>query len=162
MFCQCAENLKKTHPGVLIDTLEKCWISGASAGCAQINWWLNAQNKIWHPLVQIKYMSQGWEEHSKKSDSTCANVVHVLGKCRKPDKTNPGVWVNGLGKCGIYEASLWCTQLIWWVNILNTYVTDMYKCSTCVQKTQRKNNPSVWVNVQENAKFSEHLQDAHK
>ena len=69
--------------------------------------------------------------------ATFANVVHVPGKCGKSDKNNPGVWVNGLGKCGISEASAGCTQLIWWVNILNTYVSDMYKCSTCPEDVQK-------------------------
>ena len=40
--------------------------------------------------------------------ATCANVVHVPGKCGKPDKNSPGVWVNGYGKCGISEASAEC------------------------------------------------------
>ena len=59
------------------------------------------------------------------TQTPCKNAVHVLGRHRKPKKKQP--WCPGkcAKKCGSSRASPGCIQRIWWVNVLNKYVTHM-------------------------------------
>ena len=67
------------------------------------------------------YLSQGCAENLKKNNLVSRSLS----------------WE----KCEISRGISGCTLIIWWVNVLNNYVTNIEKGSTCpsdVQKTQKK------------------------
>ena len=78
--------------------------------------------------------------------------------CRQPEKKTTWCPGNGPGKNAKFLEDLpKCTLIIWWVNVLNKYVTNM-KNAVHVQVMcgkPKKNNPGVWVNVPN--KYATHM-----
>ena len=136
----CAENPKKSSH-VLLNILEKCGISGASAGCAQLNLCKGSTcpgdvQKTQKKGLSCPYGCPGRMRNFRSICSmcttkvvakypkynmlgTCENVVHVLAMCGKSEKSHPGVLIDALEKCGISRASAGCAQINWWLNAQN-------------------------------------------